>query len=106
MNCQETERRGMGKPDLLSAVDGTRPESNRGARICSPLRNHSATRLFEVYLGRENCLTFESPSKDNCHTLRINDLATCISLVCPPGSARACYNRRKVWKCEARLTFS
>ena len=42
-----------------------RPESNRGARICSPLRNHSATRPSGACRERDGCSIATIPPKSN-----------------------------------------
>ena len=54
--AEATERHpsyeGLAEPKLRSSEGWRpRPESNRGARICSPLRNHSATWPLKVVSG-------------------------------------------------------
>ena len=49
-----------------------RPESNRGARICSPLRNHSATRPFRFPRITRVLLTERSGGGKHCKQASAN----------------------------------
>ena len=58
------KRRGRSSRCLFGVKDWRpRPESNRGARICSPLRNHSATRPSPLRYQRAISSTRRAPSR-------------------------------------------
>jgi hypothetical protein len=69
-----------------------RPESNRGARICSPLRNHSATRPSGAYRERDGCSIASVPPKSNspfCTSCAKKALATAKThAICLPPRQR------------------